>query len=134
MNLATIVVRKTLLDYYLECGFSAHLLSVSALLFFGFLWAAVGNPRVFHRFLMPATMLPLAIGIFGCASSYYAGLRSMRLISISISESAFEAFSHWEEGVLPVMAGSFLTMLFIVISLVFQFIHRRLLAGLNDGS
>lgn len=38
----------------------------------------------------------------------------------------------WGSVALPLIVGSFLTMLFIMISLVFQFIHRRTLAGIDD--
>jgi len=127
MNLAATVTKKSLIDYYLECGLSGHFLSVSALLFFGFLWAAVGNPRVFHRFLMPASMLALVIGIFGSASACYSYLRF-----VPNFDGFDDAVFHLAYIILPLIVGSFLTMLFIVISLVFQFIHRRTLAGLDD--
>ena len=132
MSLAFGAPERTLLEYLFECGLSGKFLAVAVLTYFGILWAAVGNPRVFHRLLIPTSTLPFVIGIFGTACFFHSALWSMR--NPPNSGIACGWFIPWEEGLVPLIAGSFMTMLFIVISLVFQFIHRRLLAGLNDGS
>ena len=130
MNLAVTVTKKSLIDYYLECGMSASFLAVAVLIFLWILWAAIGNPRVLHRLLMPASLLPILIGVFGSASACYGGLRSLRFPPNS--GLACEWVIAWEEGMIPLVAGSFLSIVFVLMSLVFQFIHRRTLAGIDD--
>ncbi len=129
MNLAAAVTKKSLIDYYMECGLAAHFLAVAVLIYLWILWVAIGNPRALHRLLMPASLLPILIGVFGSASAYYGGLKSLRFPKNSELTNWVTA---WEEGMIPLIVGSFLSIVFVLITLVFQFIHRRTLAGLDD--
>jgi hypothetical protein len=129
MNLAVTVTKKSLIDYCMECGQSGHFLAVAVLVFFWILWMAIGNPRLFHRLLSSAAMLPILIGVFGSAATYYEGIATSR--NPPISGIACGLTTHWENGLTPLIIGSFLTIVFNVVNLVFQFIHRRTLAGLD---
>lgn len=133
MILASISISSAVFDYLIGGGLPAGLTALAVLLYAGAVWAAIGNPKVFVRFLMPCSFLPLVIGLFGTSWWFYSGWQFL-------SDSALNAGSRvacgptvrWDSLALPLIVGSFLTMLFIVISLVFQFVHRRIIAGQSD--
>jgi hypothetical protein len=133
MILATMPISSAVFNYLISGGLPAGLTAVAILLYAGVAWAVIGNPKVFVRFLMPCSFLPLVIGLFGTSWWFYSGWLSLKDSDLNAgSRVACELTVHWGSVALPLIVGSFLTMLFIMISLVFQFIHRRTLAGLDD--
>jgi len=120
--LQALVVRKSYIDYYAECGFSAHFLVLSGILF---LWIAftciltsADKARsLYPRLLIPCSLLPIIIGIFGSSYGLHGALESMRFHPYNGANSIGSISYHPEELLLPLIAGSFLSAVFIFLSI-----------------
>ena len=124
---------SSIFNYLISGGLPAGLTAVGILLYAGMIWAAIGNPKVFVRFLIPTSFLPLVIGLFGTSLWFYSSFQFLHDSDFNVANRvADEPTVHWASLALPLIVGSFLSIVFIVISLVFQFIHRRTLAGMDD--
>ena len=115
--------KRTFINYYLECGFSAHFIALSGILF---LWIAyicilssVDQARSpYPRLLFPCSLLPITIGIFGSSLGLHAALELMQ-------GSPREGLSSRPaELLLPLIAGSFLTAVFVFMSIVIMFLGQ----------
>jgi hypothetical protein len=109
------VVEKTFIDYYKDCGSSGHVLALSLILFLGILFAASRHPRNFSRLLLPGSFFPLVAGIYGTTSHLTPLLYPASGIAASYYEHTVM------ECMYPVIAGSFLSMLFLLLTLIVLF-------------
>ncbi len=117
------VTKRTFLDYYLECGFSAHFIVLSGILF---LWIAficiissvdkVRSP--YPSLLLPCSLLPIIIGMFGSSLGLHTALELMQ------GPPQEGLSSRPAELLLPLIAGSFLTAVFVFMSIVIMFLGQ----------
>jgi hypothetical protein len=124
------MVQKTFLDYYMECGSSAHFIALSVILFIGALCATFKRPVLFNRLLLPSSVLPIILGIYGCSSNLQRVLTNM-LSSGVLDPSPWQAGA--AECLQPLVFGSFLSGMFVVITLISLFILRNAIAEVADG-
>ncbi len=104
---------RTFLDYYNECGTSAHFIALACILF---LWIAVicclqrgdRNRSSYVDLLLPCSLLPIIIGICGSSYALYHGL-----VFMYHRNQSSDAVMHPEELVIPLIAGSVLSGVFI---------------------
>jgi hypothetical protein len=113
MAIAPMIRKRTFLQYYMECGPSANFIAISCILF---LWIAFvcclqradGGRSRYVSLLVPSSLLPIAIGIFGSSHALYQGLDFLH------NHSKYsDAVLRPQELVIPLIAGSFLSALFI---------------------
>jgi len=125
MAIAPNIRNRTFLDYYYECGPSANFIALSCILF---LWIAFicclqradRNRSNYVNLLLPSSLLPIVIGIFGSSHALYQGLNFMYHRS-----QGSDAVMHPEELVIALIAGSFLSGIFIFFTVVILFINSN---------
>lgn len=127
MATAPRIVKRSLIDHYLECGDVAPFLGLSAVLFLWLLficalWIGKKQSSFYFQLLLPCALLPVMIGLFGSSLGFY------QVLDFTPSPGACDGVSNPAEAVLPLIAGSFLSTCFIFLSLVILFIKGRTLA------
>jgi hypothetical protein len=123
--------KSRLIDYYLECGFSGNFIALAGILF---LWIAficilpsADNSRSpYWKLLLPCSLLPVTIGIFGSSIGLHTALEYMQGPPLE------GVTTHPAELLLPLIAGSLLSSVFIFLSIAiivlvrFPRIRRRI--------
>ena len=111
------VNKRTFLDYYLECGFSANFIALAGILFLWIAFISILSSTdkarsPYSELLLPCSLLPITIGIFGSSFGLYTGLEF-------IQSAPLEGITgNPAELLLPLIAGSLLSAVFIFLSIV----------------
>lgn len=122
-----IIKHKSLLDYYFDCGPSIHFIALSAILFL-LLAVYIGSRKSSTPFfitLLAYSFLPIIIGIFGCADKFQTLLQNLGMIESPWQRVAGECLN-------PLLAGSFLSALFLFITPIIILISTRRSAPHSD--
>lgn len=105
-------IQKSFVDYYHECGGCAHFIVLSVILFIAVALHVVSKKKNSGSFIVPCSILPLIIGI--CGTSFYL----QRFLTSMLSHSDDQA--RWQRNMTeclhPIVAGSFLSALFIILT------------------
>lgn len=115
---------KTLLDFYLECGFSAHFLVLSVLVFVVLaIFTCARRPSIYIILsLLVYSFIPLTIGFWGCAANFQTLFWHLQL----------SEHSRWEIGAIeclhPLLVGSFLSALFLFLTPIIWLFSLKLRA------
>jgi len=130
MNGIGIYPKKTIIDYYMECGNSAHFITLAAILFLWILYLcaqrnSVRAGKVYYQLLLPCSILPIVIGVFGSAIGLYEILDFAQSPQAAYGDGGSY---HTAEVLIPLVAGSFLTGVFLFLTMVTWFI-RGSIAG-----
>ena len=131
MAIAPMIRKHSILDYYGECGPSANFILLSCILF---LWIAFicclqradKNRSSYVNLLLPSSLLPIVIGIFGSSHALYQGLH----FSYNRSQ-ATDIVRPPEELVIPLIVGSLLSGTFIFLTVVLLFINSNRRSRIN---
>lgn len=123
MTIARAIRSRTFWDYYMDCGPSANFIAISCILF---LWIAFicclqradGGHSRYVSLLVPSSLLPIVIGIFGSSHALYQGLDFIH------NHSLGDPVLHPEEWVIPLIAGSFFSAIFIFLTIMVKFINN----------
>ena len=113
MTIAPMIRKHSIFDYYGECGPSANLILLSCILFLWIVFIcclqrADKDRSRYVNLLLPSSLLPILIGIFGSSHALYQGLH------FKYNQSqATDIVRPPEELVIPLIAGSFLSGIFI---------------------
>lgn len=118
-----IIQGKTWMDYYMESRPSAHFIAFAALVY---LWLfflcglriAQNRPAVYFQLLLPCSLLPLVIGICGTSITLQSYLGFIPSPHSDLVWRLAEVLS-------PLIAGSFLTALFLLMTLMILFFQKR---------
>ena len=111
------IAPKSVVDYYRECGGSAHFIVLSVILFIAVALHVVSKKKENSVWLIvPYAILPFIIGI--CGTSFYL----QRFLTSMLSRIGDQA--PWQQNLAeclyPIVAGSFLSALFIILIPVIQ--------------
>ena len=131
MAIAPMIRKHSILDYYGECGPSANFILLSCILF---LWIAFicclqradKNRSSYVNLLLPSSLLPIVIGIFGSSHALYQGLH----FSYNRNQ-ATDIVRPPEELVIPLIVGSLLSGTFIFLTVVLLFINSNRRSRIN---
>jgi hypothetical protein len=131
MTIAPMIRKHSIFDYYGECGPSANFILLSCILFLWIVFICClqrsdKDRSSFVNLLLPSSLLPILIGIFGSSHALYQGLHFMYHRS-----QGCDAVMHPEELVIPLIAGSFLSGIFIFFTVVLLFINNNRRSKIN---
>lgn len=118
--------RATWLDHYVQWIPFSHLMLFSAVIFFCVIIAVFKCPKLYSPLLLPASALPIIIGVLGTAH----GIKMWLAYSINSNSE----LPPWNEsvavGLTPLVVGSSLSGAFILITLFVLFVVRH---SINDS-
>jgi len=119
--------RVTWLDHYTVWIPFSHFMLFSAIVFLCIVVAVFKSPRVYFRLIVPASALPLVIGILGSAF----GLQMSLVYNIgNINSEGPPLPESIADGLHPLVVGSSLSGVFILITLFVLFVVRH---SINDS-